>query len=62
MSDNKVINTVGQTKKTISKPVETTNGATNMCECGETTTNKCPSYFCKGCCMPPHNCLCSHED
>lgn len=21
-----------------------------------------PDYYCKGCNMPPHNCLCSHDD
>ena len=21
-----------------------------------------PSYYCKGCVQPPHNCLCNHED
>ena len=34
----------------------------NTCECGQTTQDKCPSYYCKGCCMPPHNCLCGHDD
>jgi hypothetical protein len=45
----------------INKPVETTNEQPK-CKCGHTTKDKCPDYFCKGCCMPPHNCLCSHED
>jgi hypothetical protein len=34
----------------------------NECECGETTKDKCPSYYCKGCCRPPHNCVCGHDD
>lgn len=33
-----------------------------LCECGENTKDKCPDYFCKQCCRPPHNCVCSHED
>lgn len=28
----------------------------------EVNKEKIPSYYCQTCFMPPHNCLCSHDD